>query len=188
MVRYKRSQGFSAINAKSEHSCSHSGDANKVIDFYFTAQKHFQYETSYQRDFLLFFLPGKRRNISCICSGSYPKSKATRNSVTPVPNHICSTQCFERNFAKYAEEKYIDFLGNHSSANFKKHLFPGFSPNMLNVQSCKVCISFCKYELLSITNVTIQFHVTMKMMHFQFYIHQIRFLSVNNMPCLYNSA
>lgn len=46
-VCYKCSQGFSATNAKSERSRSHSGDANKVIGFYFTAQKHFQYETSY---------------------------------------------------------------------------------------------------------------------------------------------
>lgn len=43
-------------------------------------------------------------------------------------------QYCERNFAKYAEEKYIDFLGNHRSAKFKKRLFPAFSPYMLNIQ------------------------------------------------------
>lgn len=46
-VCYKCSQGFSATNAKSERSRSHSGDANEMIGFYFTAQKHFHYETSY---------------------------------------------------------------------------------------------------------------------------------------------
>lgn len=103
-----------------------SGDRNKVTDFHFTAQKHVQYQTPYQRDFLPFFLTRrkeKKPKFSCICSRWYPKANAIRGSVVPIPKHICSAHYFERHFDKYAEEKYIDFLDNHRSASFKKHLF-----------------------------------------------------------------
>ena len=80
----------------------------------------------------------EEENISCICSGWYPKSRAFRSSVIPIPKHICSTRYFQRNFVKYAEEKYIDFAGNHRSASFQEHLFPAFKLKYTKYSTLKV--------------------------------------------------